>query len=83
MEYVLKSGVVLTDDDIDYLADATENGKLPGNGWSGPAVYRDQERAHESTVTVAVELPVSVVQAIDNKASNRSEYIRKAIEATL
>ena len=42
MEYQLKSGKIVTDEDIEAIAQDIENGKLPGKGWDGKVVQVDR-----------------------------------------
>ncbi len=83
MEYQLKSGKIVTDEDIEAIAQDIENGKLPGKGWDGKVVTGRPRISAEPLVTVPVKFPASVVAAIDRKTDNRSEYIRKVVAASL
>ena len=83
MKYKLKSGAIVSDEDIEALSRDIEAGKLPGPGWSGEVVRGRPRISDEALVTVPVKFPVSMVAAIDRKTNNRSDYIRKAVAATL
>lgn len=82
MEYRLKSGVVVTDEDIEKIAEAVAKGELPGK-WSGDVVVGRPRLSNEPLVTVPVKFPESVVAQIDAKTNNRSDFIRKAVQACL
>ena len=82
MEYTLKSGKVVTDEDIRQMVEAIERGELPGD-WSGEVVRGRPRLANEPLVTVPVKFPKSVVDQIDARTGNRSEFIRKAVAAQL
>ena len=83
MEYTLKSGAVIDDDDIEEIGRGIERGELPGENWSGEVVVGRPRLANEPLVTVPVKFPISMVEAIDSRTDNRSDYIRKAVAATL
>lgn len=80
-EYKLANGALLTDADIDQLCAEFES-----ESWAGRL-----ERIHhgladisyEPLVTVAVKFPKSMVKAIDDQTKNRSDFIRKAVAASL
>ena len=82
MEYTLKSGRVVTDEDIERMADAIERGELPGE-WSGEVVRGRPKIYGEPMVTVPVKFPASVVERIDELTDNRSDYIRRAVAAMM
>lgn len=82
MEYTLKSGAVVTDKDIQALAEAIESGELPGE-WSGPAIVGRPRIVNEKLVTVPVKFPESMVEQIDARSNNRSDFIRKAVASCL
>ena len=81
-EYKLKSGAVVTDEDIERMAEAIEWGELPGE-WTGDAVVGRPRISDEPLVTVPVKFPESIVAQIDKRSNNRSEFIRKAVAACL
>ena len=81
-EYKLKSGTIVTDEDIERIADAIARGDLPGE-WSGEAVVGRPRISNERLITVPVKFPESVVAQIDRQTNNRSDFIRKAVMACL
>ena len=81
-EYKLKSGTIVTDEDIERIANAIARGDLPGE-WSGEAVVGRPRISNERLITVPVKFPESVVEQIDKKTNNRSDFIRKAVIACL
>lgn len=80
-EYRLANGYTLTDEEIEARAREWEDGT-----WEG---HLDRIRvgrppiADEPLVTVAVKFPASMVEQIDRKSKNRSDYIRRAVAASL
>ena len=82
MEYKLKSGAVVTDEDIREMSEAIERGDLPGE-WTGEVVVGRPRISNERLITVPVKFPESVVAQIDKVSSNRSDFIRKAVAACL
>lgn len=88
MEYEMKGGYRLTDEDFDKLGEACEQGDYPGT--PGEWVVRPQGRpslCDEELVTIAFKVPLSERSALDSKASSegksRSEYLRGLIEEDL
>lgn len=80
-EYELANGYTLTDEEIEKRAAEYESGTWEGRLESihaGRAPISD-----EPLVTVAVKFPASMVAAIDSRTDNRSDYIRRAVAATL
>ena len=80
-EYKLANGGVLTDEDIDRICKEFETESWTGRLQrihQGPAAVAD-----EPLVTVTVKIPQSMVEAIDERSQNRSDFIRKAIVAAL
>ena len=80
-EYKLANGTTITDADIDELCKAFESESWTGHLeriHHGPATISD-----EQLVTVAVKFPKSMVKAIDDQTKNRSDFIRKAVAASL
>ena len=78
----MKSGAVVTDEDIELIAKSVERGELPGE-WTGEPVVGRPRISSEPLVTVPVKFPESVVAEIDRKTNNRSDFIRKAVMACL
>ena len=80
-EYKLANGGILTDEDIERESVEYETGT-----WEGRL-----ERIHagrpaltdERMITVPVKFPASMVAAIDQRSGNRSDFIRRAVAATL
>ena len=80
-EYELANGYMLSDEEIERRAAEYESG-----AWEGRLENIHVGRApviDEPLVTVAVKFPASMVAAIDRKSDNRSDYIRRAVAATL
>ena len=80
-EYELENGYTLSDEEIEQRAAAYEAGT-----WEGALESIHAGRptsASEPLVAVVVKFPASMVAAIDSKTSNRSDYIRRAVAATL
>ena len=80
-EYKLANGTTITDADIDELCKAFESESWTGHLeriHHGPAAISDDQ-----LVTVAVKFPKSMVKAIDDQTKNRSDFIRKAVAASL
>lgn len=80
-EYKMASGETLTDADIERISKEFEDGSWEGHLeriHQGPAAVSD-----EPLVAVTVKFPASMVEAIDHKSRNRSDYIRRAVAATL
>ncbi|MBM6816580.1 CopG family transcriptional regulator [Olsenella uli] len=80
-EYKLANGEVLTDEDIDRICKEFETESWAGRLQrihQGPAAVAD-----EPLVSVTVKIPQSMVKAIDERAQNRSDFIRRAIAAAL
>lgn len=59
-----------------------EAGRINELGW-GPIHYGRPPLTHEELKLISVKLPVSLVEQVDKKTNNRSEFIRKAIYAAL
>lgn len=88
MEYRLKSGAVLTDEDIEQLSEAAARGEYPGQ--PGEWIIRPQGRpklAEEDLVTIAFKVPRSQRAAVDDLASargkTRSQLMRDLVAAAL
>lgn len=78
-EYKLADGTFLTSEDILRECAEYENGSWEGRLERihvGPGAIAD-----EPLVSVTVKFPESMLSAIDSK--NRSDYIRRAVAATL
>lgn len=80
-EYKLANGETISDEDIERECEEYEAGS-----WKGHL-----ERIHagkppisdDPLVTVPVKFPKSMVEAIDARADNRSDFIRRAVAAAL
>lgn len=85
MEYITQGGDVLTDRDIEEIAERLERGELPGN-WGRILVGRPRIST-EQLKLVGVKVPESKVRAFDEKASRngqtRSQRLRQLIERDL
>jgi len=82
MKYKLKSGVVVTGEDIEDMVASAERGELPGE-WTGEVIVGRPRLSDERLITVPVKFPASVVAQIDKVSKNRSDFIRKAVAAYL
>ncbi|MGN0070264.1 MAG: ribbon-helix-helix domain-containing protein [Atopobiaceae bacterium] len=83
-EYKIKGGYTISDEEIERLGEACERGDYPGE--PGEWIVRPQGRpalSDEPLVNVNVKFPKSMVDAIDSKSKNRSDFIRKAVAAFL
>lgn len=85
MEYITQGGDVLTDRDIEEIAERLERGELPGK-WGRILVGRPRIST-EQLKLVGVKVPESKVRAFDEKASRngqtRSQRLRQLIERDL
>lgn len=80
-EYKLANGALLTDADIDQLCAEFES-----ESWAGrlDRIHHGlADISYEPLVTIAVKFPNSMVKAIDDQTKNRSDFIRKAVIASL
>lgn len=80
-KYTLANGTTITGADIDKLCAEFESESWAGRLeriHHGPAAISD-----EPLVTVPVKFPASMVKAIDEHTKNRSDFIRKAVAASL
>ena len=87
-EYVTKSGAVLTEADIERLAEAAERGDYPGE--PGAWMIRPQGRpalCDEELVTITFKVPRSQRDAVDRRAAalgeTRSQFMRAALAQAL
>ena len=80
MEYTLRSGKVVTDEQIEAMAEAIEAGSLPGQ-WSGEVVGRPR-LADEPLDVISFKVPHSAALAIkraaEQEGESRSAFLRKA-----
>lgn len=81
MEYTLKSGKIITDAEIEALAEAAETGSLPGQ-WSGNVVIGRPKLADEPLDVISFKVPHSAALAIkraaEQEGESRSAFLRKA-----
>ncbi len=85
MQYVTREGGVLTDQDIEEIAERLERGELPGK-WGRILVGRPRISS-EQLKLIGVKVPESAVRAFDEKAARngqtRSQRLRQLIERDL
>ena len=85
MQYVTREGGVLTDRDIEEIAERLERGELPGK-WGRILVGRPRISS-EQLKLIGVKVPKSAVRAFDEKAARngqtRSQRLRQLIERDL
>ena len=81
MEYTLRSGKVVTDEEIEAMAEAIEAGSLPGQ-WSGEVVVGRPRLADEPLDVISFKVPHSAALAIkraaEQEGESRSAFLRKA-----
>lgn len=80
-EYKLANGDILTDEEIER-----ESAEYEAGTWEGRLENIRVGRpplADEQMITVPVKFPASMVAAIDRRSGNRSDFIRRAVAATL
>lgn len=79
--YTLDNGTMITDADIDQLCTEFESESWTGyleRIHHGPAAISD-----DPLVTVPVKFHASMLKVIDDQNKNRSDFIRKAVAASL
>lgn len=88
MEYKMKGGIVLTDEDFERMSDQAARGDYPGT--PGKWVMRPQGRpriSEEELVTITFKVPRSIRAEVDSMASargvSRSDFMRAAVDAAL
>jgi hypothetical protein len=89
MQYKTKSGYVITDEMLEQFAEACERGEYPGT--PGEFIVappgRPQLYPSEELVTIAVKVPRSFRDKLDEKAKaeheTRSQLLRKILNDTL
>ena len=72
MEYTLRSGKVVTDEQIEAMAEAIEAGSLPGQ-WSGEVVVGRPRLADEPLDVISFKVPHSAALAIKRAAEQEGE----------
>lgn len=87
-EYKIKGGTVLTDTEIEALAEKAERGEYPGT--PGEWIVRPKGRpslANEPLVTLTVKVTPSMRKALDEKAAasgeSRSQFLRSVLEKAI
>ncbi len=82
MEYTLKSGKKLTEEDIDSLGEAIENGNLSVLGKRGKIEVGRPRLSREPLVTMTFKIPESdarrIQSACEHEGASRSEFLRRA-----
>lgn len=82
MEYTLKSGKKLTDEDIACLGEAIEGGDLSVLGKRGKIVVGRPRLSDEPLVTMTFRIPESdarrIKSACEREGASRSEFLRRA-----
>ena len=81
MKHTLYDGSEITDEELEKLADEYEN-----DLWDGELDFIVPGRPPhpiQELKPVTVKLPVAMLQAIEAKGVNRSDFIRRAIAAAL
>ncbi len=88
MDYRMKGGATLTDEDFERMAEDAEKGNYPGE--PGEWIVRPQGRprlSNEELVTIAFKVPASERDALDRKAAEhsqtRSQYLRALLSTAL
>ena len=82
-EYTLENGYVLSDEEIERRAREYESGTWEGRLECIHAGKKPAAGGEDPLVAVVVKFPASMIAAIDSKTDNRSDYIRRAVAATL
>lgn len=88
MPYRLADGTILTDEQIDELADKAEHGELPGKAGKLLVAPPGRPRiSKEDLVTIAFKVPRSRRDELDRAAAarseSRSEFLRHALDVAL
>ncbi len=82
MEYTLKSGKKLTEEDIASLNEAIENGNLSVLGKRGEIAVGRPRLSNEPLVTMTFKIPKSdankIQSAYEREGTSRSEFLRRA-----
>ncbi len=82
MEYTLKSGKKLTDEDIACLNEAIDAGDFTALGKRGEIVVGRPRLSNEPLVTMTFKIPKSDANRIKNAyelvGTSRSEFLRRA-----
>ncbi|MCL2819050.1 MAG: hypothetical protein FWD41_04925 [Actinomycetia bacterium] len=89
MEYKTKGGQILTDEKIEEMGDACDQGEIPGTHgeWVIAPPGRPQLYPNENLVTIAFKVPETYRDLLDARAkaskSTRSQYLRELLNNTL
>jgi len=89
VEFITKSGQVLTDEDFERLGEAADRGEYPGTPgeWIIRPPGRPQLHPTEELVTIAFKVPKSHRALLDKKAkaahSTRSQFMRAILDDAL
>lgn len=75
MEYTLRSGKVVTDEQIEAMAEAIEAGSLPGQ-WSGEVVVGRPRLADEPLDVISFKVPHSAPSPSSVRPSRRASRAR-------
>lgn len=75
MEYTLRSGKVVTDEQIEAMAEAIEAGSLPGQ-WSGEVVVGRPRLADEPLDVISFKVPHSLPSPSSVRPSRRASRAR-------
>ena len=82
MEYTLKSGKKLTEEDISCLNEAIASGDFSGLGSRGQIVVGRPRLSNEPLVTMTFKIPKSdankIKNAYEHEGTSRSEFLRRA-----
>ena len=85
--YKTKSGATLTDDEIERLGEAAEQGEHPGTPGEFIVSPGRPRLSDEDLVTIAFKVPRSHRDALDRRAEaqgeTRSQFMREALERAL
>lgn len=81
MNYELKSGTVVTDEDIETIAEACSQGNLPDT-WTGEVSFGRPSSSGERLVTASV-LKKATSEQIDREFDEGRDVLRYADETTL
>ncbi len=81
MEYTLKNGQTITDEEVALMAGAYERGEWPGDP-VGEVIVGCPRLSQEPTKTISFEVPASlaelVAKAAEKSGESQSSFLRKA-----
>jgi hypothetical protein len=81
MDYRLKNGEILTDEEIEKESEEYEK-----STWKGTLEDVKVGRptiSGEALITISVSIPKSMLDMIDERSGDRSDFIRRAIAKSL